>query len=74
MPVTSSPSLEDSHLRTRLVKSKDAAKPRAGWEEAAREMRDRGEDGLLDSGFATEFDESEWVWESPIQGTTDSPA
>ena len=53
----------DSHLRARRVKNKDAAKSRAGWAEAARRHRERGDDGLLDYPFATEFDESEWVWE-----------
>ncbi len=32
-----------------------SSNPRADWEEAAREMRERGEDGLVD--------EPEWVWE-----------
>jgi hypothetical protein len=56
------------------VKTKEASKPRAGWEEAARVMRERGEDTLLDDFTATDFDESEWVWESPIQRTTDRSA
>lgn len=36
--------------------------PRAGWSEAAREMRDRDEDGLVDDPVPTVFDESEWEW------------
>jgi antitoxin MazE len=36
--------------------------PRAGWEEAARLMRQRGEDRLLDAPTATRFDEEEWEW------------
>ena len=40
-----------------------ADKPRAGWGEAARTLRERREDGLLDDMIPTEFDESEWVWE-----------
>lgn len=36
---------------------------RAGWAEAASLVRERGEDGLLDEPVATEFDETEWVWE-----------
>lgn len=35
---------------------------RAGWSEAAQELRERGEDGLLDEPTATDFDESEWEW------------
>ena len=40
-----------------------ADQPRAGWAEAARVLRDRGEDGLLDEVVPTAFDETEWVWE-----------
>jgi len=39
-----------------------ADKPRAGWAEAARTLRDRGEDELLDEMVLTDFDETEWVW------------
>ena len=35
---------------------------RAGWSEAARELRERGEDSLLDEPTTTDFDESEWAW------------
>ena len=37
-------------------------KPRAGWAEAARRMRERGEDRLLDGAAPTRFDEREWKW------------
>ncbi len=36
---------------------------RAGWEDAAKEIASRVEDGLIDEPFPTDFDESEWVWE-----------
>ena len=36
--------------------------PRAGWSEAAREMKDRGEGALLDDPVPTVFDESAWEW------------
>lgn len=36
--------------------------PRAGWSEAARDMKDRDEDGLLDDPVPTAFDQSEWEW------------
>ncbi|MFO7691480.1 MAG: hypothetical protein R6V57_00200 [Vicinamibacterales bacterium] len=36
--------------------------PRDGWAEAARAMRARQEDGLLDEGTATAFDVEEWSW------------
>lgn len=40
-----------------------ADRTRAGWEEAARLVRERGEDGLLDAPVLTAFDETEWEWE-----------
>lgn len=36
--------------------------PRAGWETAARRMREHGEDRLLDLPTFTRFDEEEWEW------------
>lgn len=39
-----------------------ATRPRAGWAEAARRMRKRGEDQLLDPPTPTRFDEEEWEW------------
>jgi antitoxin MazE len=38
------------------------ASPRAGWAEAAEQLHDRGEDGLLDELAPTDFDQTEWVW------------
>jgi antitoxin MazE len=35
---------------------------RAGWAEAARVMRGRGEDQLLDAPTSSEFDRKEWQW------------
>ena len=40
-----------------------AARPRSGWSEAARLVRERGEDALVDSPSPTRFDESEWEWD-----------
>jgi antitoxin MazE len=42
-----------------------AAKPRAGWASAFREMADRGDDVLLDdvAPQATSWDEDEWQWQ-----------
>jgi antitoxin MazE len=37
-------------------------RPRAGWAEAARAMRERGDDGLLDPPTPTRFDDEEWEW------------
>lgn len=38
------------------------SRPRAGWAAAARKMRERGEDRLLDPTTSTRFDEKEWKW------------
>ena len=38
------------------------ARPRAGWATAARLMRERDQDRLLDSTTPTRFDEKEWKW------------
>jgi antitoxin MazE len=37
-------------------------RPRAGWAAAARLMRQRGEDRLLDPMTITRFDKEEWKW------------
>lgn len=39
-----------------------ATATRAGWAEAAKLMRARGEDRLIDPPVATRFDEDEWEW------------
>ena len=39
-----------------------AALPRSGWAEAAKRLRMRGEDTLLDAPTPTRFDETEWTW------------
>jgi hypothetical protein len=35
---------------------------RAGWAEAAKLMRARGEDRLLDATMPNRFDDTEWQW------------
>ena len=35
---------------------------RAGWAEAAKRMRARGEDQLLDAPTSSDFDDKEWQW------------
>ena len=37
-------------------------RPRSGWAAAARRMRERDEDQLLDPTTPTQFDEKEWKW------------
>ena len=36
--------------------------PRAGWADAARQLRQRGRDRLLDEPSTTRFDDEEWHW------------
>ena len=43
-----------------LIRS--ARRPRAGWAEAARQMRARKEDRLLEPPTSTGFDREEWKW------------
>jgi len=38
------------------------SRPRSGWAEAARQMRERGDDRLLDEPTGTQFDDKEWRW------------
>lgn len=37
-------------------------KPRTGWAEAARRMREKNEDRLIDPPTPTRFDKEEWKW------------
>jgi antitoxin MazE len=37
-------------------------RPRSGWAAAAKRMRARGEDRLLDEETVTNFDLEEWEW------------
>jgi antitoxin MazE len=39
-----------------------ATSARSGWADAARQMRRRDEDRLLDAPIPTRFDEKEWQW------------
>lgn len=39
-----------------------ASRPRAGWAEAARRARQRGQGRLLDEPTPTRFDDEEWQW------------
>ena len=45
----------------RILISK-TAKPRTGWAEAAKRMRARNDDRLLDLPTPTRFDKEEWKW------------
>ena len=65
-PLIEEAELEGS-LEMRVVESglliERISPPRTGWVDAAKKMRSRGEDGLLDDPVPSEFDESEWEWE-----------
>jgi antitoxin MazE len=39
-----------------------ASRPRAGWGDAARQLRERGGGRLLDAPTGTRFDDQEWKW------------
>ena len=39
-----------------------ARRPRAGWADAARLMRERNDDRLDSGGNRTRFEEAEWEW------------
>ena len=64
-PLLDQAGLEDE-VQLRVVKNgiviTAATSPRAGWAKAARRVRERGEDGLLDEPSPTQFDETEWEW------------
>ena len=50
------------HAEPGLLVVRAARRPRSGWADAARVMRLRREDGLLDAPVSTRFDEEEWEW------------
>ena len=52
----------DIEVRDGAVVITSSVTPRAGWAQAAREMRERTEDQLLDEPVATQFDQKEWKW------------
>ncbi|HEV8643362.1 MAG TPA: AbrB/MazE/SpoVT family DNA-binding domain-containing protein [Methylomirabilota bacterium] len=39
-----------------------AARPRSGWAEAAKRMRQRAEDRLVAGPTPTRFDDKDWKW------------
>jgi antitoxin MazE len=50
------------HAEPGRIVIESAARPRAGWAEAARAMAAREEDDLLDAPTPTAFDAEEWTW------------
>jgi len=55
---------EEVDLRARegVIIIARASRPRAGWEEAARRMRERNDDRMEEPPTPTRFDEEEWEW------------
>ena len=55
---------DDVEVRVRggVLVIMSATRPRSGWAEAAKRMRQRGEEGLLDEPTSTRFDGEEWKW------------
>jgi antitoxin MazE len=45
-----------------LLVVRAARRPRSGWAEAAKMMRPRGHDTLLDEPTGTRFDQEDWKW------------
>ncbi len=65
-PLLEQAGLEDE-VELRVVESgliiEGRTSHRTGWSEAARLVKERGADDLLDDPPPTQFDESEWTWE-----------
>ena len=51
-------------LRRDHLVIRPARQPRSGWDDAFRQMREHGDDALLDEASltGTEWDASEWEW------------
>lgn len=65
-PLIEQAGLEDEvelHVTESRIVIEAVRQPRAGWAEAARRLRERGDGGLLDDLTPTEFDETEWSWD-----------
>jgi len=56
------PAEVELHAEPGRLVVRSAKHPRAGWAEAARAMKMRGEDSLLDAPMPTKFDIEEWQW------------
>lgn len=49
-------------MRDGAIVVASAGGARAGWADAARRMRERGEGALLDAPVPTRFDAEVWEW------------
>ena len=52
----------DIQVRDGAVVIVPTRSPRSGWAVAAKQIRERNEDMLLDPVTSTHFDEREWEW------------
>ena len=52
----------DIRAREGVIVIQRVGRPREGWAEAARQMRERKDDRLIDEPTATRFDDEEWQW------------
>jgi len=50
------------YVRDRAIILTSVKKPHAGWAEAAKLMRDKKDDHLIDSQTDTDFDRNNWRW------------
>jgi antitoxin MazE len=50
------------HAESGRLIVQSARRPRSGWAAAAKRMRARTDDTLLDESTATKFDREEWKW------------
>jgi antitoxin MazE len=50
------------HVRGNTVVIGPRKRPRVGWAEAAKQMRQAAHDKLLDDPTPTKFDEQDWHW------------
>lgn len=64
------PLIEEARLKEEVqLRVRDGAviitsltRPRSGWAEAARQLREQGQDRPFDAPIPTEFDRREWRW------------
>jgi len=52
----------DIHVKERSIIITSNVKPRSDWANSAKQLHDRNDDVLIDSGSPTDFDETEWQW------------
>jgi antitoxin MazE len=52
----------DIHVKEGAIIITSSSTRRSGWAKAAKQLHDSKDDGLLDDGTATAFDEIEWKW------------